>query len=244
VVHSFCWFELRTDDVSAARAFYSEVLGLEIVEEQSALLVSLGGQRIGAITTLPERVKAQGAPSHWLGHLAVRSVEECVAEFVKRGGTQLGPLQHAADGVPFVIVRDPLGVIVALTSREAPRTPTGMAWHELHSRDHQQSFAMYAKLFGWQRREVLELGGELGSYQLFAWQESLPSVGGMSSGARLPHIHPQWAFYFPIRKLDQALTQIAARGGRVHTPVTVPSGARVVHCEDPQGAAFALYEAT
>lgn len=81
--------------MSAARSLYSAVLGLEIVEEQSALFVGLGGQRIRAITTLPERAKVQGAPSHWLGQLAVRSVEECVAEFVKRGGSQLGPLQFA-----------------------------------------------------------------------------------------------------------------------------------------------------
>ena len=44
--------------------------------------------------------------------------------------------------------------------------------------------------------------------------------------------------------IDAVAARVRARGGRVlHGPVVVAGGARVMGCEDPQGAAFAVRQA-
>jgi hypothetical protein len=64
----------------------------------------------------------------------------------------------------------------------------------------------------------------------------------MANTARWPGVHPHWLFHFPVADLEAALAAVRARGGRALAPNLLPSGDRVVACEDPQGAAFGLLE--
>lgn len=243
MTNTFCWYELRTTDTKAAQAFYAGAVGLDIRDEAGRLAFWLGGQLVGEISTLPERAAALGAPSHWLGHISVVDVEASAGRFVALGANRLGPSRRTVDSMDVAILRDPLGAVVALTFRTRPEPHLGLAWHELHTRDHGRAFSVYADLFGWRPTEALDLGRELGTYQMFSWHGAGQSVGGMISSARLPGIHPHWLFYFTVDDLDRSLAEVVSRGGRVlNGPVVVPSGARVAQCEDPQSAAFALQE--
>lgn len=244
MINGFCWYELRTTDIEAAQAFYTDVVKLDIRVEAGRRSLRVRGQLVGEVLTLPERAAAQGAPSHWLGHISVADVEASARRFVASGADRLGPLRQSADGTNVAILRDPLGAVVALTSRTRLEARLRLAWHELHTLDHQQAFSIYADLFGWQPTETLDLGPEVGTYQMFSWQGTAPSVGGMVSSARLPGIHPHWLFYFEVDDLDRSLAETVSHGGRVlNGPLVMPSGARVAQCEDPQHAVFALQEA-
>ncbi len=66
----------------------------------------------------------------------------------------------------------------------------------------------------------------------------------MANTARLPDIHPQWLFYFRVANIEAALATVRARGGAVVGPMPTSSGDLVAACNDPQGAAFGLYEFT
>ena len=181
----FCRYELRTTDLSAASAFYTHVLGSQFWDSNVSL------------SSLPDRAAARGAPAHWLGHIGVRDVEEMTRRIATLGGQQLGPVQADAAGLLHAVVRDPFGAVLAVSSEAVSSRPSAV-WHVSHTEDHEQAFAWYADLFGWTSTERLDLGPERGRHQLFAWDESARSVGSMANTARLPHIHPQWLFFFPV----------------------------------------------
>jgi predicted enzyme related to lactoylglutathione lyase len=66
----------------------------------------------------------------------------------------------------------------------------------------------------------------------------------MANTARMPGVHPHWLYFFPVADLEGTVAKIGSRGGEVlGSPVTLPNGARVVPCHDPQGAAFGLFQA-
>jgi len=234
----FGWYELRTTDVTAAQAFYADVL--EVRGSQGLLYAS--DQPVASISPLPERAAARGAPAHWLGHVGVGDVDGAAQRMVAAGGELLGPVRRAPEGDLLAIVRDPLGAVLALSSKREPCSPA-VAWHELHTREREQAWSLYAEIFGWHLTETLDLGLEAGPYQMFAWDAASPSVGAMLDSARLPGIHTHWLFYFSVGDLEAALARVRSRGGRIaQGPPSAPGSDRIAYIEDPQGAAFGLRE--
>jgi predicted enzyme related to lactoylglutathione lyase len=225
----FCRYELRTTDVNAAQAFYADVVGAQ-----------LWGSDV-SLAPLPERAAAQGAPAHWLGHIGVRDVEATAGRVVALGGQQLGPLQRGTDGSSHAVLRDPFGAVMAVSCETVALRGAPVAWHLLHTQDHERAFALYAALFGWTATEGLDLGPEMGCHQGFAWDESGQNMGSVANTARLPHIHPHWLFFFRVADIEDSLARVRARGGNVLGPMRAWSGDLVAPCVDPQGAAFALY---
>jgi len=76
----FSRYDLRTTDQDAARAFYTDVVGLDFPEgkpDQSSVL---------AVWPLHEQARARGAPAHWLGQLGVEDFEATVRRLVELGG--------------------------------------------------------------------------------------------------------------------------------------------------------------
>jgi len=43
-----------------------------------------------------------------------------------------------------------------------------------------------------------------------------------------------------VAALDAAMAAVQAAGGSVLAPISLPDGARIAVCDDPQGAAFVL----
>ena len=225
----FCHYELRTKDVASAGAFYSELFGAAFWSEHVT------------VVPLPEPAAARGAPSHWLGFIDVPNVEDMVLRIVERGGQRLGPTRQDGDGASLAALRDPFGAVVGVSSGMSLARSLPVAWHLLHTTDHQQASAMYAELFGWSATELVDLGPELGCHQMFAWNGS-GGLGSVANTALLPHIHTHWQFYFRVTDLDASLARARALGALVLAPVTAPTGARAAACDDPHGAAFGLYQ--
>jgi predicted enzyme related to lactoylglutathione lyase len=226
----FCRYELRTTDVSAARAFYTDLLGAQLWGPE----VSLG--------PLPERAAARGAPAHWLGHVGVSDVEGMAGRALAQGAQPLGPLQRGPDGSAHALLRDPFGAILALGPALACSRPAPVAWHVLNVQDEERAFAVYAAWFDWTPTELADLGPERGRHQMFAWDDSGRTVGSVANSARLPHIHSHWLFFFPVADLEVTLARVRALGGLALAPTRTSSGDLVAACEDPQRAAFGLYQ--
>ena len=64
----------------------------------------------------------------------------------------------------------------------------------------------------------------------------------ISDVAGRPGVHTHWLFFFGVPSLDRALDRILAHDGIVIGPITLPTGARIAACDDPQGAAFGVIE--
>jgi hypothetical protein len=238
---TFVSYDLRTTDLEAAQAFYTSLLGWKVQRSGDSRVFLAGEQRVGELMALPERARAQGAPSHWLGHVGVDDVEAAVRRFVALGGQLLGPVQQPAPGQRVAVLKDPQGAVLAMNSGRSGGGLGPVGWHELNTTDRERAWATYSELLGWKATGTMELGPELGAYQLFTWDGAGRDVGGMVNTARRPTIHTHWLFYLVVVDLEAALEKVRSFGGRVlNGPMQVPSGERVAQCEDPQGAAFAL----
>jgi predicted enzyme related to lactoylglutathione lyase len=58
----------------------------------------------------------------------------------------------------------------------------------------------------------------------------------------LPSVHPQCLFFFGVASIDASLAKVRALGGFTLEAVRMSSGHLVAACDDPEGAAFGLYQ--
>ncbi len=226
-MNRFFRYQLRTTDVTAARAFYARLLGYDDP----------------SVVPLHEQALARGARPHWLGFIDVtpHELETASAAFVARGAQPLGPKWINPEGLEAAVMRDPGGAIVAL-AKPPPHHPNGaphdIAWHTLNTNDVERAKANYAEHFGWHFLEPQPLAE--GVLHPFAWQAGGPDVGAFYDIATRSGVHPHWLFHFRVPSLADALETVKSGGGSAIGPLSLSNGDTMAVCDDPQGAAFAL----
>lgn len=248
----FVWYELMTTDTEAAKAFYSDVVGWSTApfEHAAGMDYSMwmkGEAPVGGLMELPEEVRESGAPSHWMGYVAVPDVDATAARAQELGGT----VHHGPADIPevgrFAVIADPQGAVLAafrgnqeMPQEEKDPEPGDVSWHELATTDHQAALEFYADLFGWDKQDAMDMG-EGAMYQMYGRGERM--LGGMyDKTAEMPG-PPAWLYYVTVEDLDAAKERVEGNGGTVQVgPMEVPGGGRIVMAQDPQGAAFALYQ--
>jgi hypothetical protein len=236
-------YDLRTTDPVAARRFYAEAVGLDVPEGRPSADRSSGEPSILAVWPLHEAARARGAPAHWLGQIGVEDVEGTVSRLVERGSERLGPTIRASDGADYATLRDPLGAVLAVRATARRPHDSPVAWHHLATRDVERAWAVYADVFGWTATGTIDVPDPAGGYRMFGWDGDGKSAGTMANTARAAGVHVHWLYFFSVTGIDAVLARVRASGGRVPMAATsLPNGDRVVACDDPQGAAFGLYE--
>lgn len=93
---TYTWVELATDDLDAARSFYSELFGWhwerQDVPGMEYWMATLDGR--GFAGAMPKPAEAAGMPSNWGTYFGVADIEATVEEMQAAGGTVLfGPMQ-------------------------------------------------------------------------------------------------------------------------------------------------------
>jgi uncharacterized protein len=121
---TFCWNELSTDNVEAARTFYSELLGWTLHDSKDAgmnyIEIEAAGQRIGGM--YQQSAEHGGpVPPHWMAYIAVDDVDGLVARVADLGGKVcVGPMDIPKVG-RFAVINDPSGAafsIIKLSGEE------------------------------------------------------------------------------------------------------------------------------
>jgi predicted enzyme related to lactoylglutathione lyase len=225
----FCRYVLRSLDVDAARVFYREIFGPDF-----------WGDAID-IAPLPARAAARGVPGYWLGHVGVDDVVPPMYRFLEAGATRLDPPPTDGRDTGGVALRDPFGAIVALAAASDAREETRVAWHLLGARDAEQAIQVYGDILGWSAVERQDLGAR-GRHVTFSFDRDGRVAGSASDIANRPHVHAQWLYFFAVPDFDAAIARVRELGGLVLQPSKTPDGHRVVASDDPQGAAFGIYE--
>ncbi|MFC3163713.1 VOC family protein [Ciceribacter thiooxidans] len=252
----FVWYELMTNDVPAAAAFYRDVIGWEAkafdgaTAQGSAYTVfNIPGREMGSagLMAITPEMAQNGAMPQWYGYVAVDDVDAKAREFVENGGRVLMPGTDIPGIGRFAVVADPHGAVLdvfkpnmpegPLPEEPPPMSPGTVGWHELMAGDGNEAFDFYARMFGWTKGEPYDMGA-MGVYQLFA-HDGMDIGGMMTKTPDMPH--PFWSFYFVVPEIDAAMKRVTDAGGTVLSgPMEVPGGAWVIQCRDPQGAFFAL----
>jgi uncharacterized protein len=120
---SFCWNELATRDLDAARRFYTELLGWQLKQSDAAgtayhEIVTPDGEHVGGIYQMgPEY---GDAPAHWMAYVAVDDVDARAARVESLGGKVCVPPSDIPNVGRFCVVNDPSGATLSLITMSAP----------------------------------------------------------------------------------------------------------------------------
>ncbi|MFA5960689.1 MAG: VOC family protein [Tatlockia sp.] len=112
----FCWNELATPDIKAAKAFYSELLGWTFNDHEAGdmtytMITSKEGE-FGGMWQIPHD-RQKEIPPHWMGYLLVEDIEATLEKAKALGATIKMPVTPVGDMGRFIIVSDPTGAHIA-----------------------------------------------------------------------------------------------------------------------------------
>ncbi len=112
---AFCWNELYSRDVPAARDFYQKVFGWDAEESQMEMgpytVFKVGDKPVAGgmdMGFLPPEV-----PPHWLVYFTVTNTEESSAKAKDLGATVLAGPQQTPMG-PMAVIQNPVGAAFAI----------------------------------------------------------------------------------------------------------------------------------
>lgn len=242
----FAWYELITTDVTAAAAFYRDVLGWSTqAASTSAIpyaLFMVGENPAAGLMELPEEGRRMGARPRWLGYVGVMDVHATADRIKRLGGVIYVPPTDTNIGRISVVADPYTATFAVVDGLQVPSQqpdfgkPGRVGWHELFAADLDKGIAFYRELFGWQRAGTIDHIED--AYVALSADDQV-IAGALRKGPEDPV--PFWLFYFNVEDLDAAAERVRAGGGCASfNEVELPSGLWVAHCRDPQGAAFAL----
>jgi predicted enzyme related to lactoylglutathione lyase len=246
---AFVWHELMTSNPEAAGSFYGRIVGWKsqtMENDSSYTMFAAKSGPVAGYMSLPEEAKAMGASPHWLTYILTTDVDETAREAERLGGRVV----RAPDDIPgmgrFAILQDPFGALFATYASSSdtpvPEKPSlgEFSWHELATGDVEAAFEFYRQLFGWVKTSAMDMGPELGVYQMFG-RGGLPLGGIYKLPANMP-APPNWLPYAMVPDAKHASETIRSLGGQIlNGPMEVPGGDWIVMAMDPQGVAFAVH---
>lgn len=254
---AFIWYELLTNDVDGARAFYRDVVGWEIAAEGQPLptgatyrmIARSDGGNAGGVLSLTEDAVAQGARPGWLGYVHHPDVDAAVEQVRAAGGAVHMPAIDMPGVGRMAMVADPQGAAFYVMDPAPPAHDPGatsdvfdpvraqhMRWNELQTSDPAAAVTLYSGLFGWKQEGSMPMD-ESGDYLFITHDET--AIGAVMP--EMPGERTAWTFYVGVDDIDRAAEAVSAGGGTLMGEISeIPGGEFAVHCLDPQGAAIGL----
>ncbi len=222
----FCWIELATTNQSAAKKFYSELFSWTIGEFEMApndfyTTFKIDGRDVAAAYTLRSEQRARSIPAHWNLYVAVENADTAAS----RAGAVFS-LWQAGTRSGFGIKGFPGTFCVA----------------DLSTADQDGASRFYEQLFGWRIGKEDEVSAH-NYYHLFNHDEF---IGGILPPAfRNPGTPSHWQIYLLVSDCDEAAARAKNLGAKLYMPpMKIEDIGRMAVMADPQGAAFAIFEAT
>ena len=230
----FCWFDLMSTDVPAARAFYTELFGWDIREHnaQYAMIHDRAGRGLGGMMAANP-----GQPSAWLPYVTTDDIAITMNRVRELGGKVF--MEHDAPEVgKFAIYADPQGAALAAIQLKNdtgnyPREKgeNHIAWSELNTTDPAAALAFHAGVFDWKSE---------------SWGPDYILVGdehsaGITRGQ--PGVPSNWLVYVNSQNTDATVAKVESLGGKVMMPGTdIPNIGRFAVFADPTGGVFAVMQ--
>lgn len=113
----FCWNELATSNIQAAKDFYGKVFGWEFTDhdmgDMTYTMIKLNKKEIGGIWTIPKDKEKQ-IPPHWMSYILVEKLEDALEKAKSQGASIIKPPTNAGEIGRLAIITDPTGAHIAL----------------------------------------------------------------------------------------------------------------------------------
>jgi len=249
----FCWVDLSTTDVDAAKAFYGDLLGIE-AEAAPGDPEETGGygffMKDGKMLAGIGPVQSGEGHSAWSSYVKVEDADATAAKVKEAGGSIFfGPADLPNDAGRVAMLRDPTGAFFGIVEQnrnpgaQLVNEPGTWTWNNLMTRDLGGAKDFYGKVFGWTAINHEEAPRDVLMWQVEGqrWPEGMGGL--MEIGADLPAEMPaHWQVYFIVENADQAIERATSNGAQVgFGPIDIPVG-RVATLVDPQGAVVSILE--
>ncbi len=223
----FVWHEVGTTDLRAGEEFYSKIAGWKAEswsQNPSYKLFVARREAKAGLYMITESPNTVTPPPHWLSYIGTPDVDASVRQAVELGGKVVVPAYNVPSVGRMAHLQDPqLG---------------DFSWHELVTTNWQTAFDFYAKLFGWEKMEAMDMGPQ-GTYQIFGTGGR--QLGGMFNPGPLPG-GPLWIPYVMVADARRTAEIAKEMGATIaHGPSEVPGGDWVFTGVDRQGAMFAAH---
>jgi len=237
-----------TSDTASAAGFYTKLVGWKtraFDQNPSYTMFTAKGRSIAGLMKLPEPT----SPLMWLPYIGTPNVDETGRQAEGLGGKVLKRPTDIPTIGRFAIIQDPQGVMFAAFTplqgsapQDAPPGVGAFSWDELATTDWRSALAFYKSLFGWEETESMDMGPEMGTYQMWGWKGQ--TLGGMMNKPRQSPGPPAWLSYIKVADSKKAAETVKKLGGQVTSgPHQVPGGTWIATGLDLQGAAFAVHSA-
>lgn len=113
----FCWTELATSNVKAAKDFYSKAFGWMFTEHEmddtTYTMIQKDDKAFGGIWAIPKEKQKEIQP-HWMVYILVENAEKATEKARQAGGKVIKPVTKAGDMGLFSIIADPTGAHFAV----------------------------------------------------------------------------------------------------------------------------------
>ncbi|HJP66710.1 MAG TPA: VOC family protein [Actinomycetota bacterium] len=237
----FCWIDLGSTDVEAAKAFYGRLLGWEFADvpggDPSATYTMC---LRGSLDVAGMHGHADEEGSSWTSYVSVDDAESVTAKAMELGGRVVVEPLDVPGASRMAVIADPAGTVVALwqskgySGARLVNEIGAWAWNELTTPDLDGAKAFYGELFGWTATD-LAIGIPRASFSL---GDRL--IGGAHEPSEGEPTTPRWTISFLVEDADAGAAMVQELGGRVLMPVMeIPIGKFAV-VADPSGAAFTI----
>jgi predicted enzyme related to lactoylglutathione lyase len=244
----FCWYELTTPDVDAAKKFYPRFTGWGTVAfDNDYTMFTTGGVPRAGIFRLNDQMRQQGVPPNWMPYVESDNVDDTARKASSLGGKVIvNPTDIPGTG-RFAVVQDPQGATFGIY-RSSTRSggwdgkPVvgSFSWHELMTTDHVKAFEFYRALFGWEKNGEMDMGGGA-TYLMYGRGEAM--YGGIYTATpEMTGVHPFWLVYIHVKDVGKAVEAATKAGAFVQRPRMEIPGGTIAILGDPQGAGFALHD--
>ena len=115
---TICWAELGSQDLEAAKKFYSELLGWKLEGSEAAGMnyteIVVGEKHIGGMYQITEECGGGDRPSSWMSYVAVDDVDASARRTEELGGKVAMPPTDIPNVGRFCIINDPTGATISL----------------------------------------------------------------------------------------------------------------------------------
>lgn len=245
----FVWHELLTSDTKAAAVFYGKVAGWTTQawdQDKAYVMFMCGKSPMGGVKALPADAQRRGESRRWLPYVVTDDVEVALWEAQRLGGKVIKTTESMPSIGKVAVLQDPFGAVFAVLQpayEPKPKYPPPVgdfSWHELVTGDVGVAFRFYSALFGWQKTSAMDMGPDVGPYQMYGWKGR--ELGGIYKKAKHDPGGHRWLSYIKVRDAKAAAEAATGAGGRVQVgPMEVPGGDWIATGVDPQGAEFAVH---
>jgi hypothetical protein len=243
------WVDLSAPDVDASVAFYGDLFGWQATEPGP--VDETGGYRMfsssGKVVAGVGPLQDEQQPPMWTTYVGTDDADATARKVEAAGGTLIAAPFDVMDAGRMAIAMDPSGAAFGVwqpnrhQGGELFNEPVSLTWNEVHTRDPEAVRRFYSEVFGWDPREQ-----PMGDFSYTTWFNGVRGIGGMMPmGDDWPaEVPPHWMSYFAVADADATVARAQELGGTVQVqPMDIPPG-RFAVITDPQGATFAVIQAT